>query len=227
VHWRGLQNIMLDMYDNPRLLHRLMALLRDDFMAEIDLLEAENAVSLNTTPTDVNGSGGLAPTSDLPGPGFAGNARVRHCVCWGESQETVGVGPSQFDEFILAYQLPLLERFGLVDYGCCEPLDSKLDLLLARVPNLRWVAVSPWADRRLCAEKLRGRFVYVYKPNPSFLCSPSPAWDRAGQDVRETLALTRGQPVHVVMKDTSTFHGEPDRVTRWCAMAVRLAEEAA
>jgi hypothetical protein len=169
----------------------------------------------------------LSPTTDLPGPGFDGTPRVRNCICWGESQETLGIGPSQFDEFVLSYQLPLLTRFGLVDYGCCEPLDTRLDLLMARVPNLRWVAVSPWANRELCAEKLDGRYVYVYKPNPSYLCSPTPAWDEVKEDIRRTLSVTRGQAVHIVMKDTSTFHDDPSRVTRWCELARTMAEESA
>lgn len=227
VHWRGLDQMMLDMYDDPELLHRLMAFLRDDFIREIETMEREGAVSLNNTADNVTGSGGLSPTRDLPGPGYDGTPRVRNCVCWGESQETVGVGPAQFDEFVLAYQLPLLCRFGLTDYGCCEPLDQKLDLLVAKVPNLRWVSISPWANRELCAEKLAGRYVYVYKPNPAYLCSPTPAWEAAEEDVRRTLRVARGQPVHIVMKDTSTFHHDASRVTKWCEMARRLAEESA
>ncbi len=217
--------MMLDMYDDPELLHRLMAFLRDDFNREIEIMEREGAVSLNNTADNVTGSGGLSATRDLPGPGYDGTPRVRHCVCWGESQETVGVGPAQFDEFVLAYQLPLLRRFGLTDYGCCEPLDQKLDLLIAKVPNLRWVSISPWANRELCAEKLAGRYVYVYKPNPAYLCSPTPAWEAAEEDIRRTLCVARGQPIHIVMKDTSTFHHDASRVTRWCEMARRLAEE--
>jgi hypothetical protein len=226
VHLRGLDQMMLDFYDEPALIHRLMAFLRDDCLREIDLMERERAVSLNNGPDSGTGSGGLSHTSSLPGPSFDGLPRVRHCTCWGESQETVGVGPAQFEEFVLAYQLPLLGRFGLVDYGCCEPLDHKLDLLLAKVPNLRWVSVSPWANRALCAEKLGGRYVYVYKPNPAYLCSPEPAWEAAAEDIRRTLVLTRGRPVHIVMKDTNTFHNDPPRATRWCEMARRLAEDA-
>ena len=190
-------------------------------------MEREDAVSLNNGPESVTGSGGLSTTTDLPGPSFDGVPRVRHCVAWGESQETVGVGPSQFEEFVLAYQLPLLKRFGLADYGCCEPLDHKLDLLISRIPNLRWVSIAPWANVDLCAEKLAGRYVYVYKPNPAYLCAPTPAWDEAERDIRRALRAARGQPMHIVMKDTNTFHQDPGRATRWCELATRLAEGAA
>ena len=225
IHMRGLDNMMLDMYDNPELLKRLMGFLRDDFLRELDILKKENAFSLNNSPDGGNGSGGFGYTSDLPEYDSGQTPDYKSCRCWGESQETVGVGPHHFDEFVLQYQLPLMEYFGLVDYGCCEPLDQKLDILIAKVPHLRWVSVSPWADRRLCAEKLQDRYVYVYKPNPSLICSPSPDWDAAEQEIRETLEIARGCPAHIVMKDTSTFCNEPERITQWAKMASRVATD--
>ena len=225
IHMLGLEEMMLNMYDNPNLIHRLMGFLRDDFLREIDTLEAEKAVSLNNNPDNVNGSGGLSPTTSLPGGNFDGTAKVKNSICWGESQETIGVSPSLFDEFVLQYQLPIMARFGMVDYGCCESLDHKLDLLIEQIPNLRWVAVSPWSDREICAEKIGKKYVYVYKPNPSTICSPKADWEKAEQDIRQTLRITKGCAVHIVMKDTTTFCDEPDRVTRWSEMATRIAKE--
>jgi hypothetical protein len=227
IHMRGLDNMMLDMYDNPELLKALMAFLRDDFLIELDILKRENAFSLNNSPNGGNGSGGFGYTSDLPEYDSGETPDYKGCRCWGESQETVGVGPHHFDEFVLQYQLPLMNHFGLVDYGCCEPLDQKLDILIEKVPHLRWVSVSPWADRRLCAEKIQDRYVYVYKPNPTNICTPTPDWDQAGREISETLEIARGCPTHIVMKDTSTFHNEPERVTRWASMAGKLAREMA
>jgi hypothetical protein len=116
-----------------------------------------------------------------------------------------------------------MNRFGLVDYGCCEPLDHKFDLLIKHIPRLRSVSVSPWCNRRLAAEKLGNRYVYVWKPNPSRICSPTPDFDAAEQDIRETLAIARECCLVIVMKDTSTFHNEPNRITRWTDLASRLA----
>ena len=225
IHMRGLDQMMLDMYDQPELVHKLMGFLRDDAMREIDLHEEAETVTLNNTADNVTGSGGLSPTTALPGADFDGVPGVRHCLCWGESQETVGVGPAQFDEFVLQYQLPLMKRFGLVDYGCCEPLDSKFDLLIDKIPHLRWLSIAPWADRALAAEKIGDRYVYVYKPNPSRICSPIPDWDAAEQEVRETLDIAKGCAVHLVMKDCHTLCGEPDRITQWAEMAVRVAND--
>jgi hypothetical protein len=120
-----------------------------------------------------------------------------------------------------------MERFGLVAYGCCEPLDHKLALLIAQVPHLRWVAVSPWANREALAEQIGRDYVYVYKPNPARICTPDPDWPSAEQEIRETLRIANGCPTHVVMKDTHTFHSQPDRITRWAQMASRIVREMA
>lgn len=227
VHLRGPEQIMLDMYDNPELVHRLMAFLRDDSLREIDLFEKEKALTFNNRADNINGSGGLSLTADLPGKSNRAAAKAKNCLCWGESQEIVGASPEQFDEFILQYQLPLMRRFGLTDYGCCESLDQKLDLLMAKIPNLRWVSVSPWADRQVCADKIGKNYVYVYKPNPSRICSPRPDWGAAEKEIRQTLEIARGCAVHLCMKDTITFCNEPQRTTKWCEMALRVAKEMA
>jgi hypothetical protein len=225
IHLRGLDQIMFDMYDNPRFLHRMMAFLRDEKQREWEVYEREGVLSLNNGSDHITGSGGVSHTDELPAADFAGHVRMKDMWCWGESQETVGVGPDQFFEFVLQYQLPLMNRFGLVDYGCCEPLDRKFDLLIRHIPRLRSVAVSPWCNRKVAAEKLGNRYIYVYKPNPSRICSPRADFEAAEQDIRETLQIARGCCVSIIMKDTHTFMNEPERVTRWAEMASRLAAE--
>ena len=225
---RGLGAFLLDLYDAPAFVHELMGFLRDETLREYDYYARENLLCLNNGPEDLTGSGGLSATDALPGLGFRpGAVRARDMFAWGEAQETGGIGPEQFREFVLAYQLPVLERFGLVDYGCCEALDSRLDLLIASIPRLRWVAVSPWADKALAAEKLGRGFVYCCKPQPSLICRESPDWAAAERELREILSAARGCCVSLVMKDTTSFFGEPARATRWARMAGKVAEEAA
>ena len=223
IHLRGLQQMMLDMYDNPQLLHNLMGFLRDDFLREWQIYEREGVLSPNNEPDSILGSGSIGYTAELPAPGFDGRTRMCDMWCWGESQETVGVGPKLFNEFVLQYQLPLMTHFGLVDYGCCEPLDGKFDLLIRQIPRLRAVSVSPWCNRRQAAEKLGNHYVYVWKPNPSHICVPEPDFDAAEREIEETIAIARDCCLVIVMKDTSTFHNEPARITRWTDLATRLA----
>lgn len=223
---RGLEQSMWDLYDNPRFLHQMMAFLRDDMMQFILKAEAEGILTLNNGPDSHVGSGGLGGIDQLPAAGFAGRVRLKDLWALGESQEFVGVGPAQFEEFVLEYQLPLLEKFGLTCYGCCEGLDQKFDVILRRAPNLRRVSVSPWCDRALAAEKLSDRYVYSWKPNPAMICAPTVDWGFVEKTTAETIRLARGCRLEMVMKDTHTVHHQPERFTRWCERARRLAEEA-
>jgi len=225
INLRGLQQVMLDMYENPDLLHRLMAFLRDAKLRELEAYEREGILSLNNGADDYVGSGGVGATEDLPAEGFDGRVRTRDMWVLGESQEFVGVGPALFEEFALSYQLPILSRFGLVCYGCCEPLDQKLDLIIRRVPRLRRISVSAWCDRRLAAEKLGARYVYSWKPNPAMICGPAVDYGAVERTVRETLEIAQGCCLEMVMKDTHTFQGDPTRIGKWCAIASRLAAE--
>lgn len=124
VDLRGMEQMMFDMSDRPQFIHRLMALLSDGMLAMADGLALAGLLAPNGDGAYV-GSGALGYSDELPQPDFTGKVRLKDTWVLGESQETVGVSPRMFAEFIWPYQRPILERFGLVCYGCCEPLDSR------------------------------------------------------------------------------------------------------
>ena len=222
VNLRGLEQVMYDMFDHPDELHRLMALMRDGHLAKLDFLEQNGLLSPNNDGSHV-GSGGLGWTHELPQPDFDG--RVRTCDMWGfaESQETVGISPQMFAEFVFPYQLPILERFGLNCYGCCEPLDSRWHTV-RQIPNLRRVSVSPWADRAKMAELLGDRYIYSIKPSPTDLAMDTFDEDLVRAKLREDLRTTRDCRVEVIMKDTHTIRNDPQRVIRWVQIAHEEAD---
>lgn len=222
VNLRGLEQIMYDMVDSPDDLHRLMAFLRDGTLAKLDWLEQHDLLSLNNDGTYV-GSGGFGWTHELPQPDFSG--RVRTCDLWGfaESQETVGVSPAMFAEFVLPYQLPILERFGLNCYGCCEPLDLRWEHVKC-IPRLRRVSVSPWSKRTFMAEQLGSSYILSMKPNPADLARDSFNEERIREGLRNDLRVTRDCRVEVIMKDNHTIRDDPRRVVRWVQIAREEAE---
>lgn len=219
---RGLEKVMLDVYDCPKELHRLMGILRDGTLAKLDFLEERGLLALNTD-TCV-GSGGFGYTTELPQAGFD-SKRVRPQDMWGfcESQETVTFSPQMFAEFILPYQLPIMERFGLNCYGCCEPLNARWDEV-RKTPRLRRVSVSPWADLADMAEKLGDRYVYSLKPHPGVLAVTAINEERVRADLREALQCTRGCRVEIIMKDNHTIGNNPRNVIDWCRIAREEAE---
>jgi hypothetical protein len=217
VELRGLQQVMFDVYENPGILHAIMTLLRAGTLAMLDHLEANKLLSLNNDGTYV-GSGGLGWTSELPQRDHGGPARCADMWGFCESQETVGVSPDTFAEFVFPYQLPILERFGLNCYGCCEPLDKRWHIV-KQIPNLRRVSVSPWADKAKMAEALKGDYIYSLKPSPTDLAMAHFDEDRIRKELREVLAITRGCRLELIMKDNHTLRHEPQRVIRWVQIA--------
>ena len=226
IHLRGYDQFLIDMYDNPDLLHQMMAFLRDETLREWEIYEREGVLSLNNSPDHIRGTGGVACTDELPSRDFDGHVRMQDMVCFGESQESVGVGPDLFYEFVLQYQLPLMNRFGSVDYGCCEPQDGKFDLLFEHIPRLCSVSVLPWGNREEAAERLADRHVYAYKPHPGVLELPEPDYETAEKEMRETLEIAAGCCVSLTMKAELTAD-TADRAERWTDIAQRVVAEAA
>jgi hypothetical protein len=217
---RGLEQIMLDMYDNPDGLHKLMGFLRDGTLNEVDFLEQNDLLNLNNDNTPV-GSGGFGWTRQLPQKDFNGE-HVRTTDMWGfaESQETSGISPHMFNEFVFHYQLPILARFGLNCYGCCEALNSRWELI-KKIPNLRRVSVSPWAEVRDMAEKLQDKYIFSLKPHPGYLAVSPIDEDFIRKSLRESLKIARANHCHIeiIMKDNHTLANNPQNVIRWCQIA--------
>ena len=220
----GLENLMLFMYDQPEGLHRLMRFIYEDTLAFADWLEVEGLLSLNNE-NDYIGSGSMGYTEDLPASGRGEGDPVRKRDQWVlvESQETVGVGPELFEEFIFPYQLDMARAFGRCYYGCCEPVHSRWHVL-RRLPNLVSVSVSPWADEEVMARELAGEYVYSRKPAPSLVSTGVFDENAIRADLRRTLELTRGAPVEIIMKDVHTLNGEPSRLARWVEIARQESE---
>ncbi|MBD3391136.1 MAG: hypothetical protein GF418_03680 [Chitinivibrionales bacterium] len=212
----GLDNFMVLMYMQPDIIHQLMAFLRDDWLNFMQWHETKGFLTLNNG-SDCVGSGGVGHTHELPG---TGSAAVQLADIWGlsESQESVGISPELFQEFILPYQAPVFQKFGLLCYGCCEPLQDRIDAVLKTATRLRRVSVSPWCDQRVMKEKLDNKYIFSRKPNPSHVCTEFNE-DTIRGDLRETLAIAGEGPLEIILKDTHTVRNEPWRLTRWVEIA--------
>jgi hypothetical protein len=215
----GLETLMLAPYDQPEGFHRLMKWLSDQHLRFLNWLESEALLS-QWNEDDYVGSGGVAYTSELPQPDARPDKPVRLIDIWGfdESQETVGMSPQMFEEFVLPYQMPALAKFGLNSYGCCEPMHDRIDSVL-KAPRIRRVSVSPWADQRIMAEKLGCKYVFSRKPNPTQICL-SFNEDLIRQDIATTLAIAGEGSLEIIMKDTHTVQNEPWRIERWIQIAL-------
>jgi hypothetical protein len=215
---RGIEQVMVDMHDRPAWLHELMGFLAEGFMAGVKYLEANNYLTLNNGHHYTD-SGGLGYSTELLAPGFDGvHVRLRDLWGFGVAQELSEVGPRQHEEFVLSYQLRLLEQCGLNAYGCCEPYTHKFEMLARRVPRLRRVSVSPWCNLEKAAARLENRYIFSWKPNPAMLVQNfDPEACRAY--IRRALHVARGCVLEMIHKDTFTLEHKPARLEAWCRIA--------
>lgn len=210
----GLEKMMILFYDNPGLIHAVNRKIVEGYEEKIRFLTDNDLLSLNNDSTYV-GSGGLGYCDELPADGFDGT-QVRPIDMWvlAESQETSSVSTEMFEEFIFPYQLPIIKKFGLVCYGCCEPLDKRWHVI-KKIPNLRRVSVSPWADRRKMVEYLGDRYVYSMKPTPADLAVPVIDDEYLLKDMIENISITKDCILEVLMKDNHTLGGNPENIYKW------------
>lgn len=218
----GLEQLMTLMYDDPDGLHAVMAWMRDDYAQMMDWYEREGLLTSNHDCSFGIGSGAYGPTRMLPA--LDGGATFAQRWGFAESQETVGVSPRLFQRFILPYQVPLLRRFGLAYYGCCEGVEKRLAMVMAEVPDLRVVSMAPWADQERMAAVSDGRLVLARKPNPTLVCGEFRE-PQIRADIQETLRLAGHRPLCFVLKDTHTVQNEPWRLRRWVELAREEVEK--
>ena len=219
---RGIEHFMLDMHDAPEKLHRLLAFMRDGILAAHQ--QAEDAgdwglsASTNLTMPYVTG---------LPAPAANVRGVSRKDLSWfTPSQEFTLVSPAMHEEFLLQYQLPIMEQFSLVAYGCCEDLTNKIDML-RQVPNLRRIGVAPVADLAKCVEQIGTDYSISWRPNPAEMVCVGFDEDRVRRIISEGLAIGRGTHFSIVLKDVSTIEGEPHRLTRWAEICREEIDQAA
>ncbi len=222
---RGLQNMFMDFIDHPDEIKELLSIISRGHMDKLNYLEKNGLLSLNNDGTYI-GSGGYGFTDELPQNDF--NGRVRCCDMWGftESQETVNVSPEMYEEFIFPCEKPIMDRFGLTCYGCCEPVDSRWDIV-KRHHNLRRISCSPWADYEKMAEYLQDRYIFSMKPNPAVLAEPVINEEAIRAGLRKAFEVTKGCVVEVMMKDNHTIGKNPENVAGWCRIAGEESEKIA
>lgn len=223
VELRGLGQFMMDLINYPEEVHKAMEFFCNEDLAKLDFLEQNGLLTLNNDGPYV-GSGGFGYTNHLPQENFE-EKRVRTWDMWGfsESQETIGISPAMFEEFVFPYQVLILKRFGLNCYGCCEPLDNRWDVI-KKIPRLRRVSVSPWANVSDMAEKLGDRYIFSWKLSPVDLACPEIDKEYIRKKLRQTIRKTRNCHVEIIMKDNHTICGNPENVINWSCIAKEEAE---
>jgi len=219
---RGIEHFMLDMVVNPEWLHRLLRFMSDGVLRTHEQAEAAGDWGLGAHENQA-----MPYAEELPDPAPNVNGVPRRQL-WTflAAQEFTGVSPAMHEEFLLRYQLPILQEFGLTSYGCCEDLTRKIDML-RQIPNLRRIAVAPAADVAKCAEQIGGDYVLSYRPSPADMVGYGFDPDRIRRILRHDLTACQrnGCFVDITLKDVETVEGDPDRVRQWVLLTREVIAE--
>lgn len=214
VHLMGMENMFMAMYDTPELLKEIMNRIADDYIEFYRFLESKELLG-PTTGNQHLGQGTLCYNDELPDTkDFYATQDI-----WGfmDSQETVGISPEMFGEFFFPSYQKIAKEFGLVSYGCCEPVHDIWDDYLSKLPNLRNLSISPWCDEEKMGEILRNeKVIYHRKPSPNFLGVPPELDEEAlRQHIQATWDAAKGCQLEFAQRDVYTIHNNTEKVRRY------------
>ena len=213
----SMENMMMWMFDEPAALHRLMSYLRDDRRAYLHWMEKEKLLGLNNDSAEA-GSGSPGFTTALPAPDYNGTARLKDIWVWVDSQETVAFAPKHFVEFFLPYMAEASKDFGLVYYGCCEPVHDRWEAIIKAIPQIRAVSISPWCDMPKMGEMLGKNYVFSRKPMPSYISGANPDWELLRKEVQDTLNAAKNCNLEFIFRDLYDLGGDRTRLKKWVEM---------
>ncbi len=172
VYWRGAQTVLFDLAARPEHMHAIASRYTDARLAMLDQLEAKGLLGREQQLVHCTG----AWTDELPAPGYdVERPRAIDSWTYGMAQILLSASPAMLEEFEIPYASRWYERFGLAYYGCCEPLHDRIHLV-RRLPNVRKISMSPWADVDVGAAKIGPDYVFSWKPNPNVFAVDG--WDR-------------------------------------------------
>jgi len=219
--YRGVTPILMDLIDRPEYSHAVIEKITQ--CKEADLNQREAMGLLDTEGFLLHCTPYLA--DDLPKPE---DGVVTRKNIWGRGTAQIfgAVSREMHAEFDIEYMKRTVGTCGLVYYGCCEPLHNKIDLL-ERIPNLRKIGVTAWADVNIAAEIIGGRYVVSNKPNPSSVAVSSLDEDALRREIGTVLEACKRYGVRgldVTLKDISTCCNRPENIFRWEQIAMEMAE---
>ena len=216
--WMGVQNALYTIVDQPDLMHGLVGRMTDGYMAQLDQLEDQGLLCGPQSLVHCTG----AYTDELPAAGYnPDKPRLKDLWMFGLAQMFSTVSPAMFREYEVDYASRLCERFGLVYYGCCDPLDGKM-AEVRQIPGVRKVSMSPWTDQERGATEIGKDYVFSRKPSPAFLAEDTFDEVRVREDLQTTfdICARHGCDLELILKDISTVRYEPQRLWKWADIAM-------
>jgi hypothetical protein len=219
---RSVGAILEDVIDQPEFIVKVVKKFVDISMSTLD--QCEKLGLLDPQMQYVHCTGTY--TNDLP-PMEAGQTvpTAKNVWAFGMAQVFTTMSPAMHEEYEIDLVRPLYDRFGLLYYGCCEPLHNKINIV-RKLKNVRKISMSPWADVQKGAENIHGDYVLSLQPNPAFLAIEFDENNMA-RTVRNAMAACRANntPLEVIQKDVSTIGYHLDYLDRWEKLVMGIVRD--
>jgi len=218
---RSVTSILYDIADRPEFIKKAAQKFMDLTMTAVDQCEALGLLDAEDPLIHCTG----AYVDDLPAEGYdPAHTRAKDCWALTAAQMFSTVGPSTHEELDIHIMKPLYERFGLLYYGCCEPLHQKIKII-RKISNVRKISVSPWADSDESARQMAGDYVFSGKAHPAFIASGKLDANSVQKQVGQMIQACKDNhtPCEIILKDVSTVSGNPTVLTQWEKLVMSLA----
>ena len=213
VGWRGAENAIIDLLDRPDYVHKILKKISACMLSMTDQLESKGLLEGEQSLIHAT----YAYTNELPKPGYDQNKpRTNDVWTFGMAQIFSTVSPAMHEEFEINYVKDIFKRYGLVYYGCCEPLHEKIDII-RKLPNVRKISVTPWANPYICGEKINRDFVFSAKPSPAYLAVGNLDIDAVKKDIIELINISKKNNcnLELILKDISTVGYDMKKLIDW------------
>lgn len=211
VHIMGMNNMCYTLYDYPDELVQVMNRLADDYLRFFERWQDSGLLYPTAGYEELN-QGSICLSDELPAEG---PVRLDQIWLHMDSQETINVSQDMFETIFWEPYKKVAERFGLVSFGCCDPLE-RLWPCLSQLDNLRKASISPWTDEAYMGEALRGRkTIYHRKPSPNYIGVDVTLDEGAWREhITTTLKHAKDCHVELTIRDAYTIHNNVDKAKR-------------
>jgi hypothetical protein len=213
---RGMMGLLEDMAFQPDLVHQAMGKFTEAALQALRITEEAGVLTPNHHEP-------MFCSDPLHEGAAGGPVRLRHLWVAANSQEFDLVSPEMQDEFLLSYQRVVMQQYGAVQYGCCESLTTKTDIV-RRIPNLRIFVCSFWSDLERILEACGTACTIMWRQSAAQV-TVNQTLDEHRQHLQSGLQRLRGHYYQIVLRELQTLNGRPERLREWARLAIEMAEK--
>ena len=123
----------------------------------------------------------------------------------------------------MSHHRQLFQQFGAVQYGCCENLTTKTEIV-RRIPNLRIFVCSFWSDLDRVVAACGTTCTIMWRQSAAQV-TVNATLDEHRAHLESGLKRLQGHYYQIVLRELQTLNGRPERLREWARLAIRMAEE--